>query len=81
MNLQSPTRNPLKRLRCKLFGHNYNLLRQYQTNKKEYECSCCKQQFTEDEYGYLAPLTPKLRRINEVMEKFYLFKHARRQSA
>ncbi|HBT09316.1 MULTISPECIES: hypothetical protein [Leeuwenhoekiella] len=81
MSLQNPTKNPLKRMQCKIFGHTYSVLRHYQTNQKEYECTHCKKQFTEDEYGQLAPLTPKLRRINEVMEKFYIFKSARRQSA
>ena len=65
---------------CKLFGHKYEVLRSYQTNKKEYECCKCKMQFTENDQGELQPLTPKLRRINEVMEKFYIFRH-QRQSA
>ncbi|RXG14254.1 prophage protein DUF1660 [Leeuwenhoekiella aestuarii] len=81
MSIEAQTRNPFKRLHCKLFGHKYTVLRSYQTNKKEYECSHCKKQFTENDYGELETLTPKLRRINEVMEKFYIFKNTRRQSA
>ena len=81
MPLQYATKNLLKIIQCKLFGHKYKVLRSYQTSKKEYECRNCKLQFTENDYGELEPLTPKLRRINEVMEKFYIFRHGRHQSA
>ncbi|RXG29195.1 DUF1660 family phage protein [Leeuwenhoekiella marinoflava] len=81
MSIKAQTKNPFKRLQCKLFGHRYAILRSYQTNKKEYECSHCQKQFTENDFGELEALTPKLRRINEVMEKFYVFKNARRRSA
>ncbi|MCC4211475.1 DUF1660 family phage protein [Leeuwenhoekiella parthenopeia] len=77
MNYSFFSKNPYHLILCKLFGHKYQVLRSYQTNKKEYECCKCRQQFTENDHGELQPLTPKLRRINEVMEKFYIFRHAR----
>ena len=64
-------------LACKLFGHKYRITKRYESNIKEFECAHCKKQFTLDGYGHYTPLTPKLRRINEVYENFYLKKLAR----
>ncbi|MAZ25986.1 MAG: hypothetical protein CL868_02775 [Cytophagaceae bacterium] len=56
------------KLRCKFFGHSYRLLRRYNTDDLEYECKCCKRQFTYDETGNLTPLTPRLRHLHEALE-------------
>lgn len=65
------THNPFLTLQCKLFGHKYRITKRYESNIKEFECAHCKKQFTLDGYGHYTPLTPKLRRINEVYENFY----------
>lgn len=59
-------------LRCRIVGHNIKLSKEYQTHQREYICEACKSQYTEDNNGFLTPLTPKLKRVNEVMEQFYL---------
>lgn len=76
----TPTKSLGGLLACKILGHKFKLLRKYKSEHREYECAHCKKQYTLDEYGYLTPLTPKLRRINEVMEMFYL-KRMNKQSA
>ena len=77
MNTPQLSKNLFKTLKCKLFGHKFEILRSYKTDQKEFQCTHCKCQFTKNEQGDLQVLTPKLRRINEVMEKFYVFKHQR----
>jgi hypothetical protein len=71
------TYSPFSNLQCKVFGHKYRITRRYESNIKEFECANCKKQFTLDGYGHYTPLTPKLRRINEVYENFYTRKLAR----
>jgi len=66
-----PTYSPFSNLQCKVFGHKYRITKRYESNIKEFECANCKKQFTLDGYGHYTPLTPKLRRINEVYENFY----------
>lgn len=61
----------LSSLSCKIFGHKYRITKRYESNLKEFECAHCKKQFTLDGYGHYTPLTPKLRRVNEVYENFY----------
>lgn len=77
LNQERPSRNTLTSLRCKLFGHKYRIIKRYESNIKEFECAHCKKQYTLDGYGHYTPLTPKLRRINQVYEKFYVRKLAK----
>ncbi len=63
--------NPFIGIGCKLFGHRYRITKRYQSNLKEFECAQCKKQFTLDGYGHYTPLTPKIKRVNEVFESFY----------
>lgn len=77
LNTRKTTTNPLTTVTCKIFGHKYRITKRYESNLKEFECSNCKKQYTLDGYGHYTPLTPKLRRINEVYEKFYMRKLAR----
>lgn len=62
----------LTRLKCRILGHKIKLSKEYATHQREYTCDVCKMQYTEDNSGYLTPLTPKLKRVNEVMEQFYM---------
>ncbi|WGK66017.1 DUF1660 family phage protein [Croceiramulus getboli] len=73
----TPKSTPHTSFLCKLFGHKYKITKRYASSHKEFECSQCKAQYTLDDYGRYTPLTSKLQRINEVMEKFYLARHAR----
>lgn len=74
---QENSYSPFANLQCKLFGHKYRITKRYESNIKEFECAHCRKQFTLDGYGHYTPLTPKLRRINEVYENFYTRKLAR----
>lgn len=65
------TFNPIASISCKLFGHKYRITKRYESNLKEFECAHCKKQFTLDGYGHYTPLTPKLKKVNEVYESFY----------
>ncbi|MGB3774967.1 MAG: hypothetical protein WA951_06885 [Leeuwenhoekiella sp.] len=67
----------LSHLRCNILGHNIKLSREYETHQREYVCEVCKSQYTEDKNGNLTPLTAKLKRVNEVMEQFYLRRRAK----
>ena len=74
LNSKKQSINPLTAVGCKLFGHKYIITKRYESNLKEFECSHCKKQYTLDGYGHYTPLTPKLQRINEVYEEFYMRK-------
>ncbi len=77
VNTQQSKSNLLTALTCKIFGHKYRLTKRYQSHLKEFECVHCKKQYTLDGYGQYTPLTPKMRRINEVYENFYITKMSR----
>ena len=64
------TFNPFAGLSCKLFGHKYRIIRRYKSNLREFECAHCKKQFTLDGYGHYTPLTPKLKKANEVYHNY-----------
>ena len=74
LNAQKQSPSVLTTVACKIFGHKYRITKRYESNLKEFECSHCKKQYTLDGYGHYTPLTPKLRRINEVYEEFYMRK-------
>lgn len=65
------TYKPFSGVGCKLFGHKYRITKRYASNLKEFECAQCKKQFTLDGYGHYTPLTPKLKKVNELFENFY----------
>lgn len=46
-----------KILRCKLFGHRYELTAKHHFQINEYRCSRCKKEFTDDGYGKKVLLT------------------------
>ncbi len=77
LDAEKHTTKPLKTMICKIFGHKYRITKRYESNLKEFECAHCKKQYTLDGYGHYTPLTPKLRRINEKYENFYIRKLAR----
>jgi len=72
--LAEETYKPLLGLGCKLFGHKYRITKRYESNLKEFECAQCKKQFTLDGYGHYTPLTPKLRKVNEVYNNYFTAK-------
>ncbi len=68
---RSDIKDLYKDLNCKLFGHRFELMKEYKTHRKEFNCANCNRKFTTDPYGNVAPLTKKMKRLNEAMELFY----------
>ncbi len=61
----------MKRLNCKLFGHDYKVTRHVTNHVKEYTCVNCKKQLTTNSKGQLVELTPKYKEINDVLHRIY----------
>ncbi len=61
----------MKRLNCKLFGHDYKVTRHVTNHVKEYTCVNCKKQLTTNGKGQLIELTPKHKEINDVLHRIY----------
>jgi len=79
-NTVKPKFSLFSNMSCKLFGHKYRIIKRYASNIKEFECIHCKKQYTLDGYGHYTPLTPRLKRINEMYENFYIRKQLSRLS-
>ena len=56
---------------CAIMGHNYIVTKKINDHFKEYECSRCKVQVTNDSLGKKISLTDELKEINETL--FYLY--------
>lgn len=72
-----PTKNPLAKMYCSVFGHNYEMTKRVTHHVKEYTCTCCKHQLTIDGNGNLTELTPKYQEINSALERIYQNRMAR----
>ncbi|MDT0558580.1 hypothetical protein RM697_07980 [Ichthyenterobacterium sp. W332] len=59
------------KLKCSIFGHNYEVTKKVTKHVKEYTCKCCKHQLTTNGNGRLTELTPTYRDINSILEKIY----------
>lgn len=64
-----------RKLICSCFGHNLFVKREVTPNFKEFECSCCHLQLTNDEKGFKIELTPHLKEVNETLRNYYFKKH------
>lgn len=59
------------RLRCAVFGHHFITSRTITNHFKEFKCSKCNLELTNDEKGHIQFLTPELKEINETLVRFY----------
>lgn len=59
-----------KNYRCSLLGHRFVETKKVNNHFREFECSTCKMQVTNDSKGQKITLTSKLKEINETL--FYL---------
>jgi hypothetical protein len=59
-----------KKLLCSIFGHNIVTSKKITTNFKEYRCTICNMELTNDEKGGITFLTPELKEINGALETF-----------
>lgn len=62
------------KLKCDIFGHNYEVSKKVTKHVKEYTCKCCKRQLTTNSNGRLTELTPTYKDINSILEKIYIRK-------
>jgi len=60
---------------CSFFGHQFVTSRNITGHFKEYKCSHCQLELTNDEKGRRIFLTPELRDINETLGLFYQKRH------
>jgi len=63
------------KLRCSLFGHHFVTTRNITNHFKEFKCSKCHLELTNDEKGRKIFLSPKLKEINETLVDFYQKRH------
>lgn len=56
---------------CILFGHKIKTSRKITNHFKEYKCTVCDLELTNDDNGELTFLTPELKKINEALVRFH----------
>ncbi|MFY0713404.1 hypothetical protein J1D01_06985 [Seonamhaeicola sp. NFXS20] len=61
----------MKRIQCKVFGHDIQVSKNVTFHVKEYKCKNCKKEFTTNSSGSLVELTPKFKEINAVLENIH----------
>jgi len=61
----------MKKLICKIRGHQFVSLKKGARKIKEYECQCCKQKYTEDGYGKIVRLTKYWETNNSLFERHF----------
>jgi hypothetical protein len=66
---------PLRRLFCNFFGHRLIVKRNVTSHFREYECSICQLELTNNDKGEKTFLTPHLKEVNETLFNFYNRKH------
>ena len=63
-----------KKLYCFLFGHKIITTRNITHHFKEYQCTVCAVELTNDEKGNKTFLTPELKEINDTLKNFRIKK-------
>jgi len=63
--------NAFSRLYCSMFGHNYAVSKSITYHVKEYTCSNCNHQLTNNGKGHFVELSPKYKEINRVLAKVH----------
>lgn len=61
----------MKNIKCSVFGHDYKVSRHVTYHVKEYKCCNCNKELTTSSKGNLTELTPKLKEINDVLERIH----------
>lgn len=60
-----------KKIVCSIFGHKIVTSRNITNHLKEYKCTICQMELTNDEEGDITYLTPELKEVNEALVSFY----------
>jgi len=63
--------NPIPKIYCNLFGHEYQITKKVTYHVKEYMCKYCKKELTTNSNGSLVELTPKFKEINAILERIH----------
>lgn len=64
-----------RKILCSFFGHKMVTTRNVTNHFKEYQCSCCGLELTNDLKGHKTFLTPELKDINETLINLYQKRH------
>lgn len=59
------------KMKCSFFGHQIITTKNITQHFKEYKCSVCQIELTNDEKGRKTVLTPELKDINQTLALFY----------
>ena len=59
----------IPKLYCSVIGHQYRVTKKVTNYVKEYQCTCCGKEVTNNANGMLVPLTPKLKFIHLGLEQ------------
>lgn len=65
----------IQKILCSIFGHKIITTRNVTKHVKEYKCSVCGLELTDDLKGHKTFLTPELKEINETLITLYKKKH------
>ncbi|WP_395050060.1 hypothetical protein [Flavobacterium sp.] len=68
-------RNLSSKILCSFFGHKIITTRNVTNHFREYKCSVCGLELTNDLKGHKTYLTPELKDINETLNSLYKKKH------
>ena len=60
------------KLWCSFFGHQFITTRNVTNHFKEYKCSMCGLELTNDIHGHTIYLTKELKDINEILNRLYI---------
>lgn len=61
----------LNKIICSLTGHRLVVTKEITNHIKEYKCTCCETEFTNNYQGVKSKLTPELKDINVTLKHFY----------
>jgi len=61
----------MRKLVCKVRGHQFVTLKKGDLQIKEFQCSCCKRKYTEDGYGQIVRLTKYWETNNLLFEQHF----------
>jgi len=61
----------MRKLVCKIKGHQFVSIKKEGRRSKEYRCQCCKQKYTEDGYGQIVRLTKYWETNNLLFEQHF----------
>ncbi|MEO8254357.1 MAG: hypothetical protein ABI554_08190 [Flavobacterium sp.] len=64
-----------KKVSCSIFGHKIVTVKNVTSHFKEYKCTVCEMELTNDLQNRKTFLTPELKEINETLFNHYTRKH------